>query len=121
MRKVFIKPDRPYASLRDKTVDLLEKVMTGGPGARRLNAVCRSGAAPAARRGRGHLLGTTALRLLLDAVPTGAATPWLAGGRGAMPTWTPVPDDSWVDDSPAGPSSFHAALFSDLCLPEVAI
>jgi Helicase conserved C-terminal domain len=118
MRKVFIKPDPSLLGLRDQTVDLLEKVMTGGP--ERDDLMRFVGAALRLPPDEVEVICWEQPRsLLLDAVPT--ARRRLASG------WTRrdadlelVPDDSWVDDSPL-PEFIPRALFSDLCLPEVAI
>ncbi len=118
MRKVFIKPDKTLRDLRDRTVDLLERVMAGGP--ERDDLTQFVGAALRLPPDEVEAICWEQPRsLLLDAVPT--ARRRLASG------WTrrdadldPIADESWVDDSPL-PEFIPRALFSDLCLPEVAI
>ncbi|WP_329106896.1 protein DpdJ [Micromonospora sp. NBC_01699] len=118
MRKVFVKPDETHDPLREQTADLLDRVMSGGP--ERDDLIAFVGASMQLPRDEVEAVCWEQPRsLLLDAVPTAR--------RRLASRWTKHrdddgrdPDDSWVEDSPL-PDFIPKALFSDLCLPEVAI
>lgn len=117
MRRVFIKPDQIHDPLREQAVALLDKVMIGGP--ERDDLVQFVAASLKLPKDEVEAVCWEQPRsLLLDAVPTAR--------RRLASRWTKyrddehAEDDSWVDDSPL-PEFIPKALFSDLCLPEVAI
>jgi hypothetical protein len=117
MRRVFIKPDDKLDELREQTVELLDRVMAGGPEREDLMAFVGA-SLRLSRQDVEAVCWEQPRSLLLDAVPTAR--------RKLASKWTTYREDgdtdpdSWVDDSPL-PEFIPKALFSDLCLPEVAI
>ncbi|MBS2963831.1 DEAD/DEAH box helicase [Actinocrinis puniceicyclus] len=120
MRRLFVQPPTsgPYAELRNEVVALLRDVMEGGE---KRQALMRFIAASM------HLSEDEVAAvcweqprsLLLDVVPT--ALRRLSSGWSAYKEGSIVPSgEQWIRDSPL-PEFIPKALFSDLCLPEVAI
>ena len=118
MRKVFIQPDDDHAQLRVQVADLLTRVMNGGPERSDLMTFIGSSLRLPAEE-VDAVCWEQPRSLLLDAVPTARRrllSKWAAYEDGEV-----VPErEGWVNDSPL-PEFIPKALFSDLCLPEVAI
>jgi hypothetical protein len=118
MRKVFIQPDDDHAELRAQVADLLTRVMNGGPERTDLMAFVGSSLQLPAEEVEA-VCWEQPRSLLLDAVPTARRrllSRWAAYDDGEV-----LPErEGWVNDSPL-PEFIPKALFSDLCLPEVAI
>ena len=118
MRKVFIQPDDEHAQLRMQVAELLTRVMDGGSERDDLIAFVGS----SLRLPSDEVVAVCweqPRSLLLDAVPTAR--------RRLLSKWAAYDDgdvvaerEDWVNDSPL-PEFIPKALFSDLCLPEVAI
>ncbi len=118
MRKVFIKPDNDHAELRVQVADLLTRVMNGGPERHDLMAFIGSSLRLSAEE-VDAVCWEQPRSLLLDAVPTARRrllSKWAAYHDGEVD----AEGEKWVKDSPL-PEFIPKALFSDLCLPEVAI
>lgn len=118
MRKVFIQPDHDHAPLREQVAELLTRVMNGGPERNDLMTFIGSSLRLTADE-VAAVCWEQPRSLLLDAVPTARRrllSRWAAYDNGEV-----VPErEGWVNDSPL-PEFIPKALFSDLCLPEVAI
>lgn len=118
MRKVFVQPDTNHAQLREEVADLLTRVMNGGPERQDLIAFIGSSLRLTADE-VDAVCWEQPRSLLLDAVPTARRrllSSWAAYDNGEL-----KPEgEEWVNDSPL-PEFIPKALFSDLCLPEVAI
>jgi hypothetical protein len=118
MRKVFIQPDGNHAKLREQVADLLTRVMNGGPERNDLITFVGSSLRLPAEEVVA-VCWEQPRSLLLDVVPTARRrllSRWAAYDDGKV-----VPElEGWVNDSPL-PEFIPKALFSDLCLPEVAI
>jgi hypothetical protein len=118
MRKVFIQPDPAHAQLREEVADLLTRVMIGGHERQDLMTFVGSSLRLSAEEVEA-VCWEQPRSLLLDAVPTAR--------RRLLSRWAAYEDgevrperEEWVNDSPL-PEFIPKALFSDLCLPEVAI
>lgn len=117
-RIVFTQPDATASDLCDEVAQLLTRVMNGGPD--RQDLMTFVGASLQLSRDELEAVCWEQPRsLLLDAVPTAR--------RRLVSHWAAYVDgesiagrEEWVNDSPL-PEFIPKALFSDLCLPEVAI
>ncbi|WP_433552562.1 protein DpdJ [Micromonospora zamorensis] len=117
-RKVFIQPEAKSSDLRNEVAQLLTRVMSEGPD--RQDLITFVGASLRLSQDELEAVCWEQPRsLLLDAVPTARrrlVSRWAAYVNGEV---TPEREE-WVNDSPL-PEFIPKALFSDLCLPEVAI
>ncbi|MEU7800673.1 protein DpdJ [Micromonospora arborensis] len=118
MRSVFVQPDSTHANLREEVADLLGRVMNGGT--ERLDLMNFVGSSLRLTAEEVEAVCWEQPRsLLLDAVPT--ARRRLTSRWAAYDSGRAIPErEKWVNDSPL-PEFIPKALFSDLCLPEVAI
>ncbi|MEV8504472.1 protein DpdJ [Actinoplanes sp. NPDC051475] len=117
-RQVFIQPDARSSELRDEVAKVLTQVMNGGPERQDLMTFV----AASLQLSPDELEAVCweqPRSLMLDAVPTARrrlVSRWAAYVDGEV-----IPErEEWVNDSPL-PEFIPKALFSDLCLPEVAI
>ncbi|HEY2196308.1 MAG TPA: protein DpdJ [Mycobacterium sp.] len=118
MRKVFIQPDDDHAKVRTEVTDLLERVMSDGLERDELMAFVGASLRLSAD-GLDAVCWEQPRSLLLDVVPTARRrlrSNWAAYNDGQVI----AKKEQWVRDSPL-PEYIPKALFSDLCLPEVAI
>ncbi|MEU4776676.1 protein DpdJ [Micromonospora sp. NPDC023633] len=118
MRSVFVQPDSTHAHLREAVAKLLTQVMNGGTERQELMTFIGSSLRLSLEEVEA-VCWEQPRSLLLDAVPTARrrlVSRWAAYDNGKA-----VPErEEWVNDSPL-PEFIPKALFSDLCLPEVAI
>ncbi|GAA0426064.1 hypothetical protein Acor_54690 [Acrocarpospora corrugata] len=118
MRKVFIQPDSAHAQLRQEVGVRLTQVLNGGPERQDLMTFIGSSLQLTAEEVEA-VCWEQPRSLLLDAVPTARRrllSRWAAYENGEVNPGR----EEWVNDSPL-PEFIPKALFSDLCLPEVAI
>lgn len=122
MRSLFVRPltDKTanYAGLRDDVVTLLLEVLEGGSARQDLMSFVAS-SLQLTDDELAAVCWEQPRSLLLDAVPTALrqiSSGWAAYEEGEVVAG----HEPWVDDSPL-PEFIPKALFSDLCLPEVAI